>query len=91
MRTLARPEIKIENRRQRDRERKKEKDRQNGVKPIEEHKQERQEARQAKRNQLVRLQAKYPDRTQKEYAEMMKVNQSTVSKLMKEIELSAQP
>ena len=91
MRTLARPEIKIENRRQRDRERKKEKDRQNGVKPIEEHKQERQEARQAKRNQLVRLLAKYPDRTQKEYAEMMKVNQSTVSKLMKEIELSAQP
>ena len=91
MRTLARPEIVQENRRRHDRERKEKQNREKGVRPIEEHKQERQKARQAKRNQLIRLQAKYPDRTQKEYAKMMKVNQATVSKLLKEIELSPQP
>lgn len=79
--TLVNPAIK----RKHDRERRNKANREKGIKPMSEYNRNRRKSRLERVEQLTDLMARYPDKTQSEYAEMMDINRRTVIRLLKEI------
>jgi hypothetical protein len=85
MKTLADQEIKAENRRRRDREAKTEKNRAKGIRPMTEYNQVRAEDLEKKVEQLRMIVEAFPEYTQAQCAEMMRLSQQTIARLMKKL------